>query len=1473
MAVNQRDTEKVQARVEDWRRRLIDLSYRNRLIHFKPTKASTLIIEAPAVDRLLADPASGHQWSFYFPPERVGTDEDGESDAARILEERIVHDAAHAQPRPDEIVVTEQNPRRIARILENLARRSNGEFEDKALRILHLAVGFLDWVDPTRGEQLTSPLVLIPAELRRDSPRHPYRLRFVDDEEIVINPSLTEKLRRDAGLAIPEDWAWEDKPVLTELDEIREAVRPAGWKVRTGAVLGLFSFQKYVMYRDLLDNEELVVQHPIVRSLARKALLPELDIPGDAPTAATLDEAQPPVDSLSILDADASQRLCVDAAIHGHSFVMHGPPGTGKSQTIANVIAELIGRGRNVLFVSEKAAALDVVYKRLAASGLSEYCLLLHGEHASRREVVDALHECLTGELVPSNGMRPGEYERLANLRRILNDSAEVLHLPMGRLGERSLRDVYAELAQLHDAPAIVGAPKATDTTGSGARSEYQRLRELFDRLADRWNVSERDFAWSGYTAERFTADDRAQALGAVERVSLTCMSLSDIGVAVGHQVGWPSPASVRASRHLLSLAEHLAKHPPELDAAWLTPGAAPKLLLAITQARNAYLQLAEQGAAFSRAYPKLAMSDVPTGLGERLQRAEDAISHVIGHTPQWDQTLIADLADLKHSAASGPTAIDRVDERARLVAQQLGQPGDVMSWRRATELIELSDLAFYAENRPEEQWLVTAGRTRATRLLEEVEPTIAEYQRIHTTVLERYTDQIVELDAEAILHRFTTKYGSFLARLGGDYRADKRALKAATRDGKLPDRATITADLSQVAELRRLAAELDTHESRITSAFGSYARGKNTDLTSVHAALTTAARISELSAADCDLGVLASRVCIGSDASTGLARDADLLRAAVEPLDSLLATIRPYVARPTDVIDEPPAAELSRTIASLSQPFAELTEIHEHLATGATTVPSELPLLRAAAELIGNLQSLIERTQESASAWSPIIGHSFRGCDSAWDALFAAHDWLVALISLTGEHVPAAMVSRLTTVSQLVPQIDDLSAALVEYELAVRQLGALFDETRGADFEEMARRAEFADVNLACEGLSTHIDDLNDWTEYRRWRRAAEEAGWRAFIEALIDREVKATAVTAAFQLAYWNRRLESVFEEEPDLAEDFRAGTYQRWIDEFRRADRKLVATGSDRVVARRNNLRKDHISTPGSEIAILRNEAGKRRRHLPVRQLLERLPTLLSELKPCLMMSPLSVSHFLTAGHRFDTVVFDEASQVPPQDAINCIYRGTQLIVAGDNKQLPPTSFFQIAEGDETPPDDPIEDTREDMESILDSCEAILASHDLRWHYRSRHEDLIGFSNANIYRGSLITFPGPVEHSARMGVRYVYVPDGVYDRGHTSTNRREAQIVATRVIEHLHAGDGRTVGVIAFNLAQANAVSEELELLRLEHPDLEHHFSGTRLDAVFVKHLESVQGDERDVIIFSVGYGRDLEGRFSMNFGPLN
>ena len=326
------------------------------------------------------------------------------------------------------------------------------------------------------------------------------------------------------------------------------------------------------------------------------------------------------------------------------------------------------------------------------------------------------------------------------------------------------------------------------------------------------------------------------------------------------------------------------------------------------------------------------------------------------------------------------------------------------------------------------------------------------------------------------------------------------------------------------------------------------------------------------------------------------------------------------------------------------------------------------------------------------------------------------------------------------------------------------------------------------------------------------------------------------------------------------------------------FRRLDIDLT-TAARRTLASRLAERRPHpsaasINLASSQPSILMKEVRKKRRHMPLRVLFSEIPELLMAIKPCFMMSPLSLGQFLPLGIvHFDAVVFDEASQVKPEDAVGAIMRGSQVIVVGDRKQLPPTSFFDVSTSDDEDEEEFYNDTNA-YESILDLCGTVgLPEKMLEWHYRSRREGLIAFSNNFLYGNRLVTFPSPDFSGSSTGVEFKYVEDGIYDRSRTRTNDREVQEIIKIVSAHARQYPNKSLGVVTFSQAQMTAIDTAILRMRGTDPTLEGFFGNSNDEPFFVKNLENVQGDERDVIVFSVGYGRDAMGKLAMNFGPLN
>jgi very-short-patch-repair endonuclease len=399
------------------------------------------------------------------------------------------------------------------------------------------------------------------------------------------------------------------------------------------------------------------------------------------------------------------------------------------------------------------------------------------------------------------------------------------------------------------------------------------------------------------------------------------------------------------------------------------------------------------------------------------------------------------------------------------------------------------------------------------------------------------------------------------------------------------------------------------------------------------------------------------------------------------------------------------------------------------------------------------------------------------------------------------------------------------------------------------------------------------HLHQAPAWANWTSAVAKAREAGLASLVASLECGELDRDELDQAFELAYARWWIDRVVTDDPALR-GFIAARHEDNIARFKAADAR-VGEIAKQIVRARLGGDVPSPTTFGSdpEWGTLARELTKKARHMPLRKLFAQIPTALTRLTPCVMMSPLSIAQFLPADAQpFDVVLFDEASQIPVWDAIGVIARGKQVVVVGDPQQLPPTSFGERGV-------DEVEDGTDvtDQESILDECLAAnIPSRRLDWHYRSRHESLIAFSNHAYYTGQLVTFPSPVTEDR--AVRYVHVPGGVYERGTGRVNREEARAVTADVVQRLKApgfvADRRSIGIVTFNGEQQRLIENLLDQERRNNPELERFFDPARWhEPVFVKNLENVQGDERDAILFSIAVGPDETGRISATVSSLN
>ncbi len=412
-----------------------------------------------------------------------------------------------------------------------------------------------------------------------------------------------------------------------------------------------------------------------------------------------------------------------------------------------------------------------------------------------------------------------------------------------------------------------------------------------------------------------------------------------------------------------------------------------------------------------------------------------------------------------------------------------------------------------------------------------------------------------------------------------------------------------------------------------------------------------------------------------------------------------------------------------------------------------------------------------------------------------------------------------------------------------------------------------------FTDQLRTIECWECKTENLHDIVSYNSRLEEIRQTGFAEVIKVADHWPEASLFLSDIFTLSWYEAQLKIAFEGRPILT-GFDGDIHQQTIRSFCELDRLSLECNKAKVAYKHwDHLRQFHSSS--GQLGLLKREFAKKRKHLPIRQLMDRAGNAIQAIKPVFMMSPLSVAKFLPPENvNFDWVIFDEASQIEPVDAFGAILRGKQTIVVGDDKQLPPSNFFQKI-GENYGAEEDEENFVGNTTSILELFVAQQAPQRmLRWHYRSRHESLIAVSNSKFYENKLFLFPSPDCEQKELGLVYHHCNDTIYDRGGSGKNLKEAEIVAAKVMEHALSYPDLTLGVGTFNLSQMQAILDQVEILRKQNPSCENSFFKAHSEEpFFVKNLENIQGDERDVIFISIGYGRDANGRLTMNFGPLN
>ncbi|RQO59361.1 DUF3320 domain-containing protein [Paucibacter sp. KBW04] len=532
-----------------------------------------------------------------------------------------------------------------------------------------------------------------------------------------------------------------------------------------------------------------------------------------------------------------------------------------------------------------------------------------------------------------------------------------------------------------------------------------------------------------------------------------------------------------------------------------------------------------------------------------------------------------------------------------------------------------------------------------------------------------------------------------------------------------------------------------------------------------------------------------------------------------------------------------------------------------------------ELP--KAASEMLKMVDGVMAYQQhekvflQQETLGQALFGAQWQGRQSDWVVLDRLMSWVVSLHDDMGTgKIPAGIVdflaghsdaSGLGDVAQLIEGLmADAKTGLVQ----VSDILGVAQQVGGQDLLTLPLERLAEQLGDWQGGLSSlrHMGRFNALAEQLRKEEMAQFVTHAAVCE-------QPEQLGALLELTWYSGLLQSVYAENPTL-QHFDRIQHEHRIARFRELDQASLRHAQTKLAAK-VWAAKPNLNQPG-EMGVLRAEFNKKKRHLPIRQLIHKAGRAIQQIKPVFMMSPMSIANFLPPGIlEFDVVIFDEASQVKAVDAFGAILRGRQVVVVGDTRQMPPTDFF----GRDVEVDDE-DNTTGDIESILSMFKAAgCAERYLRWHYRSRHESLIAVSNAEFYDSKLVIFPTAGTDPMVTGISFEHLPEALYDRGRTRTNKGEAKAVAQAVMAHAIERPQLSLGVAAFSAAQRDLIDVEVELLRRRTPQAEAFFSQHPSEPFFVKNLENIQGDERDAIFISIGYGRNETGKIAREFGPLN
>lgn len=1439
---------KLHTRIETWKKLLLDFGKRNRLINFTEGKRNNVRITKPSFDELWELIVVNEREIIFPYAKRIQFDDEGEETYDTIIK----GDIETNRPIGD-----------LQKTLKSLRYKANTSIEEQGINTLYLTFGMLKWKERDDSSQVfSSPIILVPVKLLIESISSPYHL-VLHDDEIVINPTLSHKLYNDFGIITPDFDSTHDSP--TEyLEKVFNIVENKGWGVENSIHLTNLSFLKINMYKDLERNEDRLNSNSII-----SALVGEQD-PIQAPEELNNynhDKLIRPIDTFQVVDADSSQQDAILLSKKGISFVLQGPPGTGKSQTITNIIAEAIADGRKVLFVSEKMAALQVVYNRLANVGLSDFCFTLHSHKAKKKEILHDLANSINIDHIRVREEALSQLDLLERKRKLLNEYQEELHTPTSGLNV-SIYSVNGKLAKLENVPDVIFSISDTDKVTTKILNERIYLLNELSKTIGKRSEDYSNNVWRDSSINFLSNALRHEIDSNVAFAVPLMKELAKQFSSICSKLCIKIEPSLNGANDLISILSFVAKS-PFIPIDWIIDHNIDDLIDNARkykeQTENQISTTNELKSKFNDIFFNCDAVKSKDSLCSLMTQLQERIN---GDDNNW---ISQNIGNINNELISLTQNINSLFEEAKDIASKL----EISSPNTIDQFISfvksLQALVDIQNIHPTIKWFNNEELVRIKSNIETDESLHNLILKSKESILSRFDKEILDCEFYPTLQRFRSEYKSLFRVFNGKYHKEIKLISSYSVKGEKLSYNDALKVLNELKIISDNQTTITANTQQYREDYGNYYSGIDTqwDILSHD--------LKKFESFVCHLHTISSNlqnlIVQGKLPISDITQfNAKCLSLDIESAFKKLSSILKYnFSKTTQWNDIKAYAETSESIATeFISEYQNIMNMRKTYCDYESTI-SDLNLLISLNILNGELLKQKDYIYN-------LYKDYYNGTETDWDKLIKALKYAVELRKLIDIYnLPESFVKNVCENCKITSYCNDESLSMTvrmnSLQESITWFVSLFNN--GRDFYHY-NILDLANRMSLCKDKKYLLEE---WVDYCSTREKCNNAGLEEYINKAEELNINSNFIVDSYLKRFYRLWLDAILPNFPAV-QDFRGRIQVQNIKEFCELDKEQFKIAQARVRERALSRIPDFNSINGArdEIAILKREINKQRRLMPLRKLFMSIPNLITSLRPCFMMSPLSVSVFLEAqSYNFDLVIFDEASQVHTEDAIGAIMRGKQVIIVGDTKQLPPTSFFSTSMNDEDFDIDSDDNNEYNdagaYESILDEAVAILPERSLRWHYRSRNENLIAFSNIKIYNSQLITFPSPKENVPDCGVEYIYVKNGVYDRGGKKNNIIEARKVADLVFEHFKKHPNRSLGVVTFSEAQQNAVDAVIRQKRLENPSFNKYFIEDNEEPFFIKNLENVQGDERDTIIFSIGYAKDYNGIMHMNFGPLS